>query len=248
MIKTSYILTAQPKNLTVWLNANKISLNVQETEQESFTQKREILDHEIKIKLNTRRLYPIPNVKILGEKIDEDLNWHHHMYDLADKLNGENALLSKIRNYVNQKVLRSIYFDIFDSRLNYTNQNNIVSASKLSFKSIFFQKNNIQKSSDKTMIENILFIFKVLNNMLPLIFKNWFQFCYNIHHYSTTSSVKGYLHKKSFRRNNFGKFFVTVSAIDSWNKMQDQMDEIALKDLRSSKIKWLPTDKFIKSY
>ena len=170
------------------------------------------------------------------------------MYDLADKLNGENALLSKIRNYVNQKVLRSIYFDIFDSRLNYTNQNNIVSASKLSFKSIFFQKNNIQKSSDKTMIENILFIFKVLNNMLPPIFKKWFQFCYNIHHYSTTSSVKGYLHKKSFRRNNFGKFSVTVSAIDSWNKMQDQMDEIALKDLRSSKIKWLPTDKFIKSY
>ena len=98
------------------------------------------------------------------------------------------------------------------------------------------------------MIENILFICKALNNMLPPIFKTWFQFCYNIHHYSTTSSVKGYLHKKSFRRNNFGKFSVPVSAIDSWNKMQDQMGEIALKDLRPSKIKWLSTDKFIKSY
>ena len=58
----------------------------------------------------------------------------------------------------------------------------------------------------------------------------------------------GHLHKKSFRTNNFGKFSVTVSAIDSWNKIQDQMGEIALKDLRPSKIKLLLTSKFIKSY
>ena len=78
----------------------------------------------------------------------------------------------KIRNYINEEVLRSIYFSIFDSHLNYANliwtenssaiqrifttkittkkshQNNI-SASKISFKS-FFQKNNILKFSDET--------------------------------------------------------------------------------------------------
>ena len=48
--------------------------------------------------------------------------------------------------------------------------------------------------------------------------------------------------------NNFGKFSVTVSAIESWNKMQDQMGEMALADLRPSKIKWLLMDKFVKSY
>ena len=79
----------------------------------------------------------------------------------------------KIRNYINEEVLRSIYFSIFDSHLNYANliwtenssaiqrifttkittkkshQNNIISASKISFKS-FFQKNNILKFSDET--------------------------------------------------------------------------------------------------
>ena len=67
------------------------------------------------------------------------------------------------------------------------------------------------------MIDNILFISKALNNMLPP------QFCYNIHHYSTTSSVKGHLHKKSFRTNNFGKFYMVFTteglfevAIESW--------------------------------
>ena len=79
-----------------------------------------------------------------------------------------------------------------------------------SHSSPFFQKNNILKFSDKT-IDNILFISKAMNDMLPPIFKNWFQFCYNIHYYSTTFSLKGHLHKKSFRMNNFGKFSVTVS-------------------------------------
>ena len=107
--------------MSVWLNANNISLNVQKTELVTLKQKRKILDHKIKIKLNRKRLYPTPSVKYLGVKIDENLNWHHHINDLAAKLNRANALLFKIRNYVNQKVLRSIYFAIFDSHLNYAN-------------------------------------------------------------------------------------------------------------------------------
>ena len=53
--------------------------------------------------------------------------------------------------------------------------------------------------------------------------------------------MKGHIHRKSFRTNNFEKFYVTVIAIDSWNKMQGCMGEITLKDLRPSKIKWLRT-------
>ena len=60
--------------------------------------------------------------------------------------------------------------------------------------------------------------------------------------------MKGHLHKKYFRTNNFGNFSVIISATDPWNDMQGQMGEIALKDLCSSKIKWLLTDRFIKSY
>ena len=109
------------KLLSIWLNANKIYLHVQKTELVVFKQKRKILDHEIKVKLNRKRLYPTASVKYRGVKIDENLNWHHHINDLAIKLNRANALFFKIRNYVNQKVLRSIYFLIFDSHLNYAN-------------------------------------------------------------------------------------------------------------------------------
>ena len=46
--------------------------------------------------------------------------------------------------------------------------------------------------------------------------------------------MKGHLHKKSFRTINLGTFSVVVNVIESWNKMQDQMGEIALKNLRPS--------------
>ena len=59
--------------------------------------------------------------------------------------------------------------------------------------------------------------------------------------------MKEHLHKKFFRT-NFVKFSITVSAIDSWNKIQSQMCDIALKEIEPSQIKWLLIDKFIKSY
>ena len=50
------------KNLTVWLNANKISLNAEKTEKVIFKHQRKKLDTEIKIKLNEKRLYPSQSV------------------------------------------------------------------------------------------------------------------------------------------------------------------------------------------
>ena len=58
-------------------------------------------------------------MKYLGVKIDRNLPWQHPVNDLSIKLNRSNALLFKIRKYVSPKILRSIYFAIFDSYLSY---------------------------------------------------------------------------------------------------------------------------------
>ena len=72
------------------------------------------------MKLNRQRLHSSNNVKYLGIKIDENLNWKHHVNDVSTKLIRANAILFKIRNYVNSKILRSIYFAVFESHLNYS--------------------------------------------------------------------------------------------------------------------------------
>ena len=53
-------------------------------------------------------------------KIDRFLHWHDQVNSIAVKLNSANVLLLKIRNYVNVKTLRNIYFAIFDSHLSYS--------------------------------------------------------------------------------------------------------------------------------
>ena len=109
------------ENLTVWLNANKISLNVEKTEPVIFKNQRKKLGTESKIKLNRKRLYPSQSVRYLGIKTDQNLNWKDHINDIAVKLIRANGLLFKIRNFVNITILKTIYFSIFDSHINYAN-------------------------------------------------------------------------------------------------------------------------------
>ena len=109
------------KNLTYWLNANRISLNVKKTQPVIFKHQRKKLDKPIKIKFNHKGLYPSKSVKYLGIKIYENLNWKQHIHVIAIKLNRADALLFTTRNYVNKHILRTIYFAIFDSHINYAN-------------------------------------------------------------------------------------------------------------------------------
>ena len=129
------------------------------------------------------------------------------MNSIAVKLNIANALLLKIRNYVNMKTLRNIYFAIlyfdntiyFDSHLSYSCivwSQNINTVSRLiifqkialrimNFKdqlfhsSPIFSTNNIFKFGDKITLENIIFVSKSIKRQVPSIFYEWFTFSGN---------------------------------------------------------------------
>ena len=63
----------------------------------------------IRIKFSRERLYSSNSIKYLDVKIDKILNWKDHIYGIATKLKRANALLFKIRNYLNF-TLRSLTF------------------------------------------------------------------------------------------------------------------------------------------
>ena len=84
-----------------------------------FKSKQKKLEGDLKIKLCGKRLYITESVKKLSVKIDTNLNWQYHVNDLSIKLNRANALLFKVRKYVSLKILRSIYFSVFDCYLSY---------------------------------------------------------------------------------------------------------------------------------
>ena len=234
-------------------------MNVKKTELVIFKLQRKKIDGPIKIKLNRKRLYPSKSVKYLGIKTDENLNWKQIIHDIAIKLNRAMSLLYTIRNYVNKHILRTIYFFIFDSHINYANLiwgQNLHAVRRLvilqkkalrimnfhsrgSYSSLLFKSNHILKLEDKILLENILFINKSFNNLLPPIFKSWFTFCSEVHNYQTISSTADKIFKPSYRTDSYGKNSITIGAINSWNKTQHQFSNLSLETYSPTKIKSL---------
>ena len=109
------------------------------------------------------------------------------MNNITVKPNTANALLLKIRNYVNIKTLRNIYYVIFDSHLTYScivwaqsinTVNRLIILQKkalhiTNFKDQLFHasplisENNILKFIDKITLKNILFVNKSINRQVP---------------------------------------------------------------------------------
>ena len=205
-----------------------------------FKSKQKKLEGDLKIKLCGKRLYPTVSVKYLVVKIDTNLTWQHHINYLSIKLNRANALLFKIWKYISPKILRSIYFAIFDFHLsycclvwaqNFSNIKRILILQKKAVRIINFQPRNshtnplfkqnfILKFQNKICLENILFVSKSLDNLSPLIFNIWFSLSSDQHNYETSSSSQGNLMKRFYKTDRYGKYSITVNAVESWNKIQ----------------------------
>ena len=169
-----------------------------------------------------------------------------------------------MREYVSLKILTFIYFAIFNSYLSYcclawaqncsTIQQIIILQKKairiINFQprnfhtSPLFKQNSILKFQDKICLENILFISKSLNNLSPSVFNTWFSFSSDQHNYETSSSTQGNLIKLFYKTKRYGKYSITVSAVESWNKTQKQLKDLLLRDLSHSKIKTIVSDLF----
>ena len=172
-----------------------------------------------------------------------------------------------MRKYVSCKILRYIYFAIFDSYLSYyclvwaqncSTIQRIVILQKKAIRIINFQPRNshtshlfkqssILKFQDKICLENILFISKSLSNLSPSVFNTWFSFSSDQHNYETSSSTQGNLTKLFYKTNKYGKYSITVSAVESWNKIQKQLKNMLLKDLSPNKIKTVVSNFYLKS-
>ena len=120
-------------------------------------------------------------------------------------------MLYKVRDSVNANILKSIYYALFESHINYAciiwgplYINRLYILQKKALRIINFKERNARSSplfhyskiikiADKVNIENCLFINKYTNNKLPSIFTNWFTFSSTSHNYQTPFASKGNL-------------------------------------------------------
>ena len=177
-------------------------------------------------------------------------------------------MLYKVRQFVNERTLISIYRAIFDSYLNYASIvwgetksliNRVFIIQKKALRTIYFKgkfdhtsslfsESNIIKLPDKISIENCLFVSKSLNNQLPEIFNNWFVLSSDTHRYETSCSEKGMLKVKSFNTKSYGREAVIYSAINTWNSLQKQLKHFLLHNLSTFQLKFFLKYHYLKTY
>ena len=106
-----------------WLNANRLSLNVDNTKLLIFHSKKKVIDYNnISIKINGFRLHPSEHVKYLGIFLDKNLAWDYQISQLSKKLSRTNGVLYKLRRYVPKQTIISVYYSIFYSHITYACQ------------------------------------------------------------------------------------------------------------------------------
>ena len=152
------------KLLLRWLKANKISLNVDKTEIIIFKHKLKKITFDFKVKLDGKRLVFKDCVNYLGVLIDSQLNWSHHQEKVAKSLRQTNGVLSRIRYYLPNVILKKVYFALFHSTLTYAIQ---VWGQSLAYNSRIarLQKSAIRLISFSSLQAASRPIFKELNKL-----------------------------------------------------------------------------------
>ena len=169
---------------------------------------------------------------------------------------------------VSFKTLTSICFVIFDSYLsycsfvwghNFSTIQQLLILQKKAVRFINFQPRNLRTSplvkesfifkfQDKICLGNTLFLSKSLNNLTPSVFNTWFGFSSDQQNCENSISSQGNLIKLFYNSNSCGKYSITVSAVESWNKIQKQLKNMLLKDLCLNEIKTVYSNFYLKSY
>ena len=180
-------------------------------------------------------------MKYLGIKIDENLNWKLQIYDVAIKLNRENAVLSKLRYILDRKIPKSAHYAIFEPHWCYCSlawaqslnsikrhffakeilKEYMYFRSRNTHTSLLFREFSILKLHGKIAPENSLFINKYFHKFLPSIFKNWFTLSSYFHTYSPRWSNLGCLVVPPHNTKLYGRKSVNISAIYTWNYLQN---------------------------
>ena len=114
-------VNADLKLVFTWLCANRLSVNVDKTEFIIFKPPKMSLPERITLKLNNVTIFESTKLCYLGLVLDDRLTWNHHIAELNEKLNRTIGIIYRLNvNFIHEAALKSIYFSLFQSHLNYS--------------------------------------------------------------------------------------------------------------------------------
>ena len=112
------IVNTELEKVNEWLHFNKLSLNYSKTSYMIVSRKNNQLT-DFNVKINDKTITRITCVKYLGVFIDDKLTWSNHIACLENKLSRSVGLLYRIRQYLSDSALKSLYLSFVYSHLKF---------------------------------------------------------------------------------------------------------------------------------
>ena len=111
------IIIRELKLVQSWIHANKLSLNIEQTNVMLFSNTLKVLpDH---VKINNTELKQVDCTKFLGLYIDSDLSWKSHINYLSKILSRNTGILHKLKHFFPCQTLINVYSSLISPYLNY---------------------------------------------------------------------------------------------------------------------------------
>ena len=230
-------LNSELKHVSTWLQVNELSLNVDKSCFIVFKTVKKS-DLEVNICINDKCLSRVSQVKFLGTIIDDKLTWKPHIDYISKKLSKAIAIMYRLKAYVTQETLCSLYYSLVYPYLTYcnvvwgntfkTHLKPLIALQRKAVRCLNFRNHN-EFGTDALMLELKLIKFCDLNKYLtcqfmhklnsgdvPNVITNYFIINNSVHDYNTRLS-KGFHIPKIV--NDHGKRTLQYNGCFLWNKI-----------------------------
>ena len=234
-------LNDQLRNVSTWLKANKLSINVKKTKLMIFRSRQKTVPLRRQIIIENNVLEQVDNTKFLGVYIDQHLTWKTHINFIAAKISNSVGILYKAKHHLPSKSLLTLYYALIYPYLTYCNLiwastyvNNLQRIYLLQKRAVRAISKADYNASSKPLFANlkILDVFSIYslqvssfmylyhNGALPLSFTQSFQTGSQIHQYSTRYS---HLYRPYTCRTNIKKFSILFQGPRIWNSLPNNI-------------------------
>ena len=216
------ILNSEIPKLNSWLSANRLSLNVSKTHFLIYKPPNKIEPIDINITLANSNIERAKSKKYLGLIFDDSMSWKSHIEYITQKISSAIGVMYRLKNYVNSKILRDVYYAIAFSHLNYgitswgsappTNldelqrkQNHCIrivyDLDRMCIRNNMYFTHKFLKINEIFHSECLKFMHRFHNNNLPQAFNNYFNYASDLHQHDTRYARNCNFHLPKINKN-----------------------------------------------
>ena len=186
------------------------------------------------LKIENTEIDCVDEFNFLGLYLDKHINWNKHTQIVSSKVSQVIGIMYKLKGYVPQSILQTIYNSLIVPRLNYCllawgyNFDRVFLAQKKAIRIVnhshynahtepIFKQQKLLKLKDLYNHQLLKFYYKLTNNKLPFYFNSMSVVpSGNIHEYNIRSKDKFFVRRVN---HSFAKLCIRYELVQYLNKM-----------------------------